>query len=298
MSRRALLLVNTNSRSGAEGCQAAQQSLLANGIEPVHVECEKRSDLSRVIVSYADKVDLVAVGGGDGTLNAAALGIIETGLPLGILPMGTANDLARTLGIAPDIATAAGIIAAGNTRRIDLGLVNGEPFFNVASVGLSAELARRLTAEVKRRFGRLAYAFTAMNVLAQARPFRATIVSEDETVNVQTLQIAVGNGRYYGGGNAVEKNATIDDGHLDLYSLELQRAWKLALMARSFHYGEHGAWDEVRAIRAKEFEVRTRRPRPVNADGEILTSTPARFSIRPGAIMVFAPDGSGSVATA
>ena len=110
-----------------------------------------------------------------------------------------------------------------------------------------------------------------MNVLSQARPFRATIVSEDETVRVRTLQIAVGNGRYYGGGNAVEKDATIDDGHLDLYSLELQRAWKLALMARSFHYGEHGAWDEVRAIRAKEFEVRTRRPRPVNADGEIVT---------------------------
>jgi diacylglycerol kinase family enzyme len=68
-------------------------------------------------------------------------------------------------------------------------------------------------------------------------------------------------------------------------------------MARSFRYGEHGAWDEVRAIRAKEFEVRTRRPRPVNADGEILTSTPARFSIRPGAITVFAPEEPGSAPT-
>ena len=256
MSRRALLLVNTNSRSGAEGCQAAKQSCSPMGSSPSTWNAKNVRISRGLSLSYADKVDLVAVGGGDGTLNAAALGVIETGLPLGILPMGTANDLARTLGIAPDIATAAGIIAAGNTRRIDLGLVNGEPFFNVASVGLSAELARRLTAEVKRRFGRLAYAFTAMNVLAQARPFRATIVSEDETVNVQTLQIAVGNGRYYGGGNAVEKNATIDDGHLDLYSLELQtgletrphgalvplwRAWRLGRGAGNPREGVRGA---------------------------------------------------------
>ena len=96
-------------------------------------------------------------------------------------------------------------------------------------------------------------------------------------MRVRTLQIAVGNGRFYGGGNAVEKDAAIDDQHLDLYSLELDRAWKLALMARSFRYGEHGAWDEVRAVRAKEFDIRTRKPRPVNADGEIVTQTPGPF---------------------
>ena len=107
-----------------------------------------------------------------------------------------------------------------------------------------------------------------------------------------TLQIAVGNGRYYGGGNAVEKTAEIDDRRLDLYSLEFARAWQMALMARSFRHGEHGAWDEVRAIRAKEFEVRTRRPRPINADGEIVTQTPARFALVPAAIEVFAPRGA------
>jgi diacylglycerol kinase (ATP) len=167
--------------------------------------------------------------------------------------------------------------------------VNGEPFFNVASIGLSAELAQKLTRDIKRRWGRLGYAIVALKVLAQAKPFRATIHGEDESVRVKTLQIAVGNGRFYGGGNAVEKDAAIDDQHLDLYSLELERAWKLALMARSFRYGQHGAWEEVRAVRAKEFDIRTRKPKPVNADGEIVTQTPAHFSIRPAAVTVFAP---------
>jgi YegS/Rv2252/BmrU family lipid kinase len=289
MSRRALLIINVKSRSGEARAQAAIEALESHGIEPVRVECGRREDLSPLIVEHRDGVDCAVVGGGDGTLNAAALGVIEAGLPLGILPFGTANDLARTLDIPFDLDGAAQVIADGRTRKIDLGLVNGHPFFNVASIGLSAELAQKLTRDIKRRFGRLGYALVAMKVLAQAKPFRATIMSETESVRVRTLQIAVGNGRFYGGGNAVEKDAAIDDQHLDLYSLEFERAWKLAFLARSFRSGEHGAWSEVRAIRAQEFDIRTRRPRPVNADGEIVTQTPAHFSIRPSAVTVFAP---------
>jgi YegS/Rv2252/BmrU family lipid kinase len=289
MSRRALLIVNAKSRSGAAQREMAMERLEAHGIEPVHVDCGRREDLSPLIIKHAKDVDCAIVGGGDGTLNAAAFGVIETGLPLGILPLGTANDLARTLGIPFDLDGAAQVIADGLTREIDLGIVNGEPFFNVASVGLSAELAQQLTRDIKRRYGRLGYAMVALKVLSQARPFRATIRSETENVRVRTLQIAVGNGRFYGGGNAVEQDAAIDDQHLDLYSLELNRAWKLAFMARSFRHGRHGAWSEVRAVRAKEFDIRTRKPRPINADGEIVTETPAHFSIRPGAVTVFAP---------
>ena len=289
MSRRALLIVNAKSRSGAAQRDIAVERLKDHGIEPVHVDCGRREDLSPLIVKHAKDVDCAIVGGGDGTLNAAALGVIEAGLPLGILPFGTANDLARTLDIPFDLDGAAQVIADGHTRKIDLGIVNGEPFFNVASLGLSAELAQQLTRDIKRRYGRFGYALVALKVLAQARPFRATIYSENEATRVRTLQIAVGNGRFYGGGNAVEKDATIDDHHLDLYSLELDRAWKLALMARSFRHGRHGAWNEVRAVRAKEFDIRTRKPKAVNADGEIVTQTPAHFSIRPAAVTVFAP---------
>ena len=288
--RRALLIVNGKSRSGALVLENAKAELRAHGIEPIHRESPDRDAMSPLIVAHAGQVDRVVIAGGDGTLNAAARGIIDTGLPLGILPAGTANDLARTLGIPEDCGEAARIVAEGHTRRIDMGLVNENPFFNVASIGLSAELARRLSREVKKRYGRLGYALTALGVLAQAKPFRAFIAEPGaRPTRVKTLQIAVGNGRYYGGGMAVEKDADIDDGHLDLYSLEFQRAWKLALMARSFRYGEHGAWEEVRATRGTAFEIRTRKPRSINADGEIVGQTPARFAIMPKALTVFVP---------
>jgi len=288
--KRALLIVNAKARSGEALLQAAVERLEAYGITPVHVDCRKREDMTPRIVEHGRDADLVVVGGGDGTINSAAEGVMRLKVPLGILPLGTANDLARTLGIPTDLDGAARVIAEGRPHRIDLGDVNGHPFFNVASIGLSVELARVLTRDIKRRYGRLGYAFAAMRVLARATPFRATIISDEGSAIVSTLQIAVGNGRYYGGGMAVEKTARIDDKHLDLYSLELKRAWKLAFMAKSFRYGEHGAWDEVRAIRAKAFEIRTRRPRPVNADGEIVCETPARFTIKPGAVTVLVPD--------
>ena len=132
-------------------------------------------------------------------------------------------------------------------------------------------------------------------MLVKARPFTAWITEKGETVKARTFQIAVGNGRHYGGGNVVEASAAIDDGFLDLYSLEMRNVWKLALMLRSFRAGTHGAWDEVRTARCVQFDVRTRRPQPVNTDGEIVTATPARFMVHPEAIAVYAPPGTDDV---
>jgi diacylglycerol kinase (ATP) len=288
-ARSAILIVNAKSRNGAAARAAALEKLRSRAIDVRELDCRSREQVTAFIRAHAHGADLVVVAGGDGTMNAAAQGVMETGVPLGILPTGTANDLARTLGIPPDLDTAVEIIAAGHMRTIDLGVVNGMPFFNVASLGLSAELTRELTRDVKRWFGRLGYALAALRVLARARPFTAEISARGERVRITTLQIAVGNGRHYGGGLVVARDAAIDDRKLDLYSLEFRQAWKLALLARSFRYGEHGAWDEVRAIRGDEFEVRTRDPRPVNADGEIITQTPARFTIHSRAVTVFAP---------
>lgn len=288
--RRGLMLVNPKSRRGGAALEPVIARLEAGGIDVVVERFETPEEVSADIARRRHEADLVIVCGGDGTINSAAKGVLATGLPMGILPMGTANDLARTLAIPDDLLKAADIIVAGHQRRIDLGEVNGHPFFNVASLGLSADLARGLTPEAKKRWGKLGYGLAAIRVLASARPFRAQIIGDDgAAVTVKTLQIAVGNGVHYGGGTVIHEDATIEDGHLDLYSLELKNVWKFGLMLGAFRRGQHGAWDEVRTSKSTEFDIRTREPREINTDGDIVTQTPAHFIIRPGAITVFAP---------
>jgi YegS/Rv2252/BmrU family lipid kinase len=287
--RKALLLLNPNARQGRQNIDGILDRMADEGLAINFETSLGSSELSEAIIKRKNDTDCVIVCGGDGTMNAAARGLMETKLPVGLFPMGTANDLARTLGIPMDLNKAADIIIAGQTNAIDAGSVNGHPFFNVASLGLSAELVRGLTRETKQRWGRLGYALAASRVLMQARPFRAWIANKDERVRVTTLQIAVGNGRYYGGGNVVEATAEIDDGMLDLYSLELKNVAKLAIMLRSFRQGAHGAWDEVRTKRCVEFDIETRTPRPINADGELVTETPAHFKVHRKAVIVYIP---------
>ncbi|TAF11236.1 MAG: lipid kinase [Nostocales cyanobacterium] len=291
MNPRALLLVNRHARQGQQGLLEAINCLETLGFHLIQESTEHPKHLGDVIRRYQKEIDLVIVGGGDGTLNAAVDAIVDTQLPLGILPLGTANDLARTLGIPNSLPLACQIIAAGNLRRIDLGWVNGKYFFNVASLGLSVNITQKLTREVKRRWGIFAYAATALQVIWKSRPFSAEIRTHGQSFRVKTVQIAVGNGRYYGGGMAVFHDATIDDQRLDLYSLEISHWWQIIPLLPAIRQGRHIHWRSVRAIQGQEIEVYTRRPYPINTDGEITTSTPAVFRVMPGAIGVLVPPG-------
>ncbi|KJB89921.1 lipid kinase [Skermanella aerolata KACC 11604] len=295
--RRALLLVNRNARAAGTVLDDTIALLDEGGIDVREEACPAPDQLAQVIRQQSGALDCVIIGGGDGTLNAAAPALVEAGLPLGILPLGTANDLARTLEIPPDPIGAARIIAAGRIRTLDLGEVNGRLFWNVASIGLSAELAREITSETKQRWGRLGYGIAALRLLARMRPFTAEISHDGVTERVRTVQIAVGNGRHYGGGMVVEGSARPDDGVLHLYSLEVDHWWKLLALYPAFRQGRHGEWRDVRAFACTEVEVRTKRRRTINTDGELTESTPARFRVRPGAIRVYAPH-PGSVSDA
>ncbi|MEH2270199.1 MAG: lipid kinase [Nostoc sp.] len=294
MSSRALLLVNRHARQGQKGLSEAIQYLKTFDFDLIEESTEDPTHLAEVILRYQHQVDLVIIGGGDGTLNAAVDALIETQLPLGILPLGTANDLARTLGIPNSLNEACRIIADGHLHRIDLGCVNGKHFFNVASMGLSVKITQRLTKEVKRRWGVFAYAATALQVILEARPFTAQIAINGEVVHVKTVQIAVGNGRYYGGGMAVADDATIDDQRLDLYSLEIEHWWQMILLLPAMRQGQHIHWQNVRSLQGQEIEVHTRKPRPINTDGEITTYTPAHFRVIPKAIAVLVPSETRS----
>ncbi len=289
MNRRALLLVNRHSRKGQQQAQAAVVELQALGFTLLDQEIESPQHLSETIRRYRDQVDLAIIGGGDGTLNGAIAPLVETQLPLGILPLGTANDLARTLGIPADLPAACQIIAAGKTQMIDLGWVNGQYFFNVASLGLSVQITRNLTKAVKRRWGIFAYAVTALQALRSSKTFRAEIRADGQSEMVKTIQIAVGNGRFYGGGMAVAADAAIDDERLDLYSLGIQHWWQMLVLLPALRSGQHASAGWVHSWQGKEFFIYTRRPRSINTDGEVTTSTPAHFRIVPKGLSVLVP---------
>ena len=287
--RRALLIVNEHSRSGRGQGDLAEAMLAATDLDVVRGHTTSREDVSRKIRAFSSDVDCVVVGGGDGTINAAAPGLIATGLPLGILPLGTANDLARTLGLPMTLDAAIGVVANGRPRRIDLGEVNGYPYFNVASLGFGVDLTRALTGDAKRRWGALGYAVAGLRVLRRMRPFHAEITIGDHRTVSKTVHLAVGNGRHYGGGMTVHVEAEIDDGKLDVYSLEVDNIWALLALVPALRSGKTADYTDIRSLVGEEIRVTTRRKRSVNADGEIVTRTPATFRVLHAAVTVLVP---------
>ena len=287
---RTLLLLNPGARRGTESREEIVSRLAALGLDPLAEITEEPSEVRAQVVRHREGVDRVVVGGGDGTLHLALQGVVESGHPLGILALGTANNLARTLGIPTDLGQACQVIAAGHRRRIDLGWMNGRYFFTTASLGLSVRITEELSAESKRRWGPIAYALTALRIIRRIRPFHAEISWAGGTRRSRTVQIVVGNGRYYGKALPVAEGARIDDAQLDLYSLEIRHWWELLLLAPALMRGRHGEKESVEAIRATELEIRTRVPHDVDLDGEISGQTPAIFRVCPGALEVFVPE--------
>jgi diacylglycerol kinase (ATP) len=287
--RTALLFTNAGSRQGATDLAPAIEVLRAGGVQLLDRPPPDIQALGAWIAAHRADVDLVIIGGGDGTLNAAADALVEAGLPLGILPLGTANDLARTLEIPAGIADAARVIAAGRTCRIDLGRVNGKHFFNVASLGLSVDMARQLDSATKRRWGVLGYPITLWRALGARRAFRARIRCDGGPMRVRAMQISIGNGRHYGAGMTIAADAAIDDGMLDLVSVAPQELWELVAHLPALRWGSYERAERIRHRRCREIEIETGRPIPINTDGEVTTRTPARIVVIPKAIAVFVP---------
>lgn len=288
-TRNASLLVNSQSRRGEEELASVSTRLQGYGISLTEIRCAP-SEIDSAIRSHCQDIELVILAGGDGTMNAAAEALLDCGLPFGILPIGTANDLARTLGIAPDLMTACDIIGAGRLQQIDLGWVNGKHFFNVASMGISVEVTHRLTTEVKRRWGIMSYLYALVDAFKQNRPFRAEIICDQQKMEFHAIQITVGNGRYYGGGFSVAEDAAIDDQLLDLYALKPMTFWQIMRFAVAIYKGEHDrSYGKVYSLRGREIKINTRKSMTIDTDGELSTETPAHFKVIPRALTVCVP---------
>jgi YegS/Rv2252/BmrU family lipid kinase len=297
MPKPILLLVNLNSKQGLMRFGEAVAGFNDLGIQYIIGQIKEPEDFARCIRRYQKQVSAVVIGGGDGTLNVAVDALVETGLPLGILPLGTANDLGRTLNLPRNLPDACAVIAEGHRQAIDLGRVNGKYFFNVASCGLSIKITQELSGRLKKRWGVLAYAIAAMKTITTARRFTAVIqVDDGAEMQRQSLQIAVGNGRYYGGGLTVAEDAAIDDERLDLYSLEIPHWWHIFFLLPALRSGRFSERIGICRWEGKRITVKTSYPKRLNTDGEMTTTTPALFELCPKALEVFVPAPTGSPA--
>lgn len=292
--------MNTRSRSGEVAFEEAKKRLAESGVEvaqsfavrdPVRIE-----ETVRGLLDSGAGYEMLVLGGGDGTVSTVVDDLAGSEVVLGLIPLGTANDFARTLGIPADLASACEAIATGKLVDVDLGLIGSNYYVNVASVGMSVGVTRALSPRLKRRAGALAYPLAAVGAFFRHEPFAATLGFPDgdhEPIRLERLlQVAVGNGKFYGGGLAVSPEAGMDDGSLDIYAIELGRHRDLLGVARYLRSGDFIGMEGVHRYRTGRLLLQTDPVQQVNVDGEITDTTPAEFRVAKDALHVMVPTGS------
>lgn len=238
---------------------------------------------------------LVVAAGGDGTLNEVVNGIGENadGVRVGLIPLGTGNDFARTIGVPVDLDAAIDLVAAGDTRKVDLVRVTSDEvryFVNVSAGGFSGLVDEKLTAAMKKTWGPLAYLRSAAAALPELRAYRTTLALDNtESLTLDLYNVVVANGRYVGGGTLIAPEASIDDGLLDVVLIPQRSAPELALLAAQVAMGTHLSSDAIVFRRAAKVTVNSKPGMWFNVDGELVGNEPARFEILPRALRFIAP---------
>lgn len=288
-ARRALLIVNAGSRQGDSDLEPVIKRLKERGIEVTEYRTNSAEESIATIDKNSQTVDVVIVAGGDGTVHSCAEALYRNHLPLAILPLGTANDLAHTLSLPPELTDIVELIASGQKRLIDLGLVNGHLFFNAVNIGLGTEITHNLSAEVKKAWGVLSYLKAFWEALSRTRTFRCKITVDGRRHHGRSMHITVGNGRFYGGGNVVDEDADISSGLLYLYSIKPRSVPGLLLIAPWLRFGKHKASEATFNVTGKHISIATSKRLEVHADGEAITHTPVVIEVVHKALEVYAP---------
>jgi YegS/Rv2252/BmrU family lipid kinase len=231
--------------------------------------------------------ELPVVVSGDGMIGAIGGAMAGGETPLGIVPVGRGNDLARVLGIPTEPEAAIEIVLAGNTRTIDVGEVNGHRFLGIASLGFDSD-ANRIANE-SRLGGNLVYAYAALRALIAWKSARFTIAIGDQRTRLEGYSVIVANNSAYGGGMYVAPDADLSDGEFDVVTIA--KVGKLRFLGNlpKVFKGTHVRNDEVQVVRASRLSLSASRPFAVYADGEHLTDLPADLRVIPHALRVLVP---------
>lgn len=234
--------------------------------------------------------EMIVAAGGDGTLNEVVNGIGTTNsdVRLGLIPLGTGNDFARTLGLPTDLDEAIAVLAAGQTRAIDLVRVTSDNvryFVNVSAGGFSGLVNEKLTPTMKKTWGPLAYLRGAVAALPQLRAYRTKVsFDKKKPLTLSLYNVVIANGRYVAGGRLIAPKASIDDGLLDIILIKERSAAELALLAAKVALGHHLSSDAIVFRRAAKVTVNSRPGMWFNVDGELVGNEPATFEVLPRAL--------------
>ena len=280
----------------AEGDPAEQlhAAFAAAGVD-ADIRLTEPDDLSDALRegAHAPGLDALVAGGGDGTLSCAAGHLAGTGRPLGILPLGTLNHLARDAGIPSDIEAAAAVIAAGHIRAIDLAEVNGRVFVNNSSVGLYPDMVRLREAEQERkgRSKRLAMLSASLATLRHFRRHRLWVAAEGQAERVHTPLLFVGNNRYQVNLFSLGERETLDDGELCLYAIHAGSRLGMVWAGIRGIFGRLDQQRDFLTAYASELEVSSDQTQlTIAVDGEtVRMETPLRYRIRPKALNLIVP---------
>ena len=236
----------------------------------------------------AKNPDLVILGGGDGTISGLVDVLVGRDVILGILPLGTANSFARTLGIPLDIPGAVEVIRTGAPRRIDLGMIDGDYFANCAAMGISPQIAETVPHGLKKVLGRIGYLGWATYQFARFKPFTLIVGEGVEQQRLRVVEVRISNGKYHGGTLLVD-GAAVDSGDIVVQAVvgrvkgTLVRNWAASFFR---HDARHR---DTRDFRGKSLRIETVPPLPISIDGEVLATTPVTAHIAAGIIQVMAP---------
>jgi YegS/Rv2252/BmrU family lipid kinase len=231
--------------------------------------------------------EVAAALGGDGIVGAVAGGLRGTDGRLGILPGGRGNDFARSLGIPRDLPGACAVVAAGRERTIDLGEAGGRAFVGIASCGFDSEANR--IANATSVPGSAAYLYAALRALAGWRAVRFELELDGVPSVHVGYNVAVANGRQYGGGMVIAPDAALDDGRFDVVTVaDVPRLRFLRGLPKVFK-GTHVENAEVTVRRAAEVRIAADRPFALYADGDPIADLPATVRTLPAAVRVLVP---------
>jgi YegS/Rv2252/BmrU family lipid kinase len=291
--RRHVLLVNPASGGGRSKklLPEVERELESQGLAYRTIETRSLEHGVEEAERAAPAGEVPVVMSGDGLIGQIGGALANSGSPMGIVPGGRGNDLARVLRIPDDPAGAVGVLARGDEKEIDVGVVNDKRFLCIASCGFDSD-ANRIANEARLVKGNLVYAYAALRALAAWKPANFTVRLDGKgPIEFSGYSVAVGNSRAFGGGMFCTPNAELDDGLLDVMTVSHVGKWEYLRGLPKAFKGTHVDNDEVTMLRAATVEIRADRDFAVYADGEHLTDLPATLSVLDSALRVIAPPG-------